>query len=90
MGLVQGMEKVIFKPKFGYLDQIPHVVVWRDLLEDPLSWLKLFLPRQQVEIFALATKKPKDTKEETPGHPSETEEDVISLPPPYLTPKTEQ
>jgi hypothetical protein len=46
------------------------MVVWQDLLQDWPSWLKLFLPRQQADVFALASKKPKDTKEETLDHPS--------------------
>lgn len=34
LGMVQGIKKVIFKPKLGHSDQIPYVVVWQDLLED--------------------------------------------------------
>lgn len=37
-------------------------------LQDLPSWLKLFLPRQQAWVFALASKMSKGTKEETPDH----------------------
>lgn len=37
-------------------------------LEDPASWLKLFLPRQQAEVFTLASQKSKDMEEVTGDH----------------------
>lgn len=67
---VQGIEKIIFKLKFGHPDNIPYVVVWWDLLEDLHSWLKPFIPKQQAEVLALETQKSKDIKEEILDHPS--------------------
>lgn len=100
--VVQGMEKVIFNPKFGHLEQIPYVVVWVNLLEDLPSWHKLFLSRQQEEVLSSATKKPKDIKEEILDHPSSSaplvyqalqggkEEEIIFPCLPYLTLQAEQ
>lgn len=41
----------------GHPDHLPCTVVWRDLVEDPLSWIKPFLP-WQVKLLATAEKYP--------------------------------
>ena len=68
-------------------------------LQDLPSWLKLFLPRQQAEVFTLASQKSKDMEEVTGDHLSLSapslypvlqggmEEGVIFPSPPYSTPQ---
>ena len=75
--LIRASQEIVFRPWVWHPDQVPYVVVWRDLVEDPSG----FLPRQ-VKVLAAA----EDWPTKTPSVPKpeilqrrHTEEEVVSL-----------
>lgn len=85
--VVQKVKEKIFLPgQVGHPDQIPYILVWQDLMENPLTWLTPFLP---TKILALRrTDAGKPTKPSAPLYPVLPESlDLLSLDPsPYLPP----
>ncbi|XP_045353041.1 uncharacterized protein LOC123607615 [Leopardus geoffroyi] len=87
---IHRVRSIISQPKMGHLDQLPYIITWQDLVEDPASWLKPFLaplPLEPKPILALqGTKKKKSlTQPSAPLYPvlqGGTEEELI-FPPPY-------
>lgn len=77
-------------------------MIGQDILEDPTSWLTSVLPTQEADILALATKEPKNKKEEMLHYPSTsvpsifqvlqggTREDLIFALSSYLITQVEQ
>ena len=83
---------MIFRDKpDGHSDQVPYILIWQDMIENPPPWLKPFLPPKAgpTEILALwKAKKETDSMPEAPLHlvfQDSSLEDLI-LPPPYPTP----
>lgn len=54
--LIRASQEIVFRPWVWHPDQVPYVVVWRDLVEDPSG----FLPRQ-VKVLAAAEDWPTKT-----------------------------
>ncbi|XP_053073047.1 uncharacterized protein LOC128314490 [Acinonyx jubatus] len=87
---IHRVRSIISQPKAGHLDQLPYIITWQDLVEDPPSWLKPFLaplPPEPKPILALqGTKKKKSlTQPSAPLYPvlqGGTEEELI-FPPLY-------
>ncbi|XP_047393690.1 uncharacterized protein LOC124974542 isoform X2 [Sciurus carolinensis] len=44
--IVKDTEDIIVKPRTGHPNQVPYIVVWWNLIENPPPWLKPFLPQQ--------------------------------------------
>ncbi|KAK1346846.1 hypothetical protein QTO34_000706 [Cnephaeus nilssonii] len=97
---IHRVRDIISQPKKGHPNQLPYIITWQDLVEDPSSWLKPFLsprPPEPKPILALEEmEKVKEKKDLTP--PSEplypvlqggTEEELI-FPPPYHPPRSSQ
>lgn len=86
---IHRVRSIISQPKMGHLDQLPYIITWQDLVEDPPSWLKPFLtllPPEPKPILALQeTKRKRLTQPSAPLYPvlqGGTEEELI-FPPPY-------
>ncbi|XP_053075448.1 protein chibby homolog 3 isoform X5 [Acinonyx jubatus] len=88
---------IISRPKMGHPDQLPYIITWQDLVEDPPSWLKPFLapcPLEPKRILALQGTEKKENKKSltqlsAPLYPvlqGGTEEELI-FPPPYNPPR---
>uniref|UniRef100_A0ABI7YSQ1 CCHC-type domain-containing protein n=1 Tax=Felis catus TaxID=9685 RepID=A0ABI7YSQ1_FELCA len=89
---IHRVRSIISWPKTGHLDQLPYIITWQDLVEDPPSWLKPFLaplPPEPKPILALqGTKKKSLTQPSAPLYPvlqGGTEELIFS--PPYNPPR---
>ena len=47
--LYRTVKKRIMAPEpWGHLDQVPYVMVWQDLVENPLKWLKPFVQKLPI------------------------------------------
>lgn len=49
------VKNAVFR-KPGHPDQVPDIVTWQNLVEDPPPWLKAFLPpplRTSTQVFTL-------------------------------------
>ena len=87
---IHRVRSIISQPKMGHLDQLPYIITWQDLVEDPPSWLKPFLtllPPEPKPILALqeTEKRKRLTQPSAPLYPvlqGGTEEELI-FPPPY-------
>uniref|UniRef100_A0ABI7ZV80 CCHC-type domain-containing protein n=1 Tax=Felis catus TaxID=9685 RepID=A0ABI7ZV80_FELCA len=87
---IHRVRSIISQPKTGHLDQLPYIITWQDLVEDPPSWLKPFLtllPPEPKPILALqeTEKRKRLTQPSAPLYPvlqGGTEEELI-FPPPY-------
>ncbi|XP_021116543.1 uncharacterized protein LOC110349927 [Heterocephalus glaber] len=44
---VKRVREVGFCPRMGHPDQEPYIVIWEDLVQNPPSWIKPFLPPQK-------------------------------------------
>ena len=60
-------EKIMAPDPWGYPDQVPYVMVWQDLVEDPPRWLKPFVqPPSSSNSQVLVMKTPLEkTKKRT-------------------------
>ena len=90
--IILQVKTVIFRDKpDGHSDQVPYILIWQDMIENPPPWLKPFLPPKAgpTEILALQkAKKEIDSMPEAPLRPvfqDSSPEDLI-LPPPYRAP----
>ena len=91
---IHRVRSIISQPKTGHLDQLPYIITWQDLVEDPPSWLRPFLvplPPEPKPILALQeTEKRKSlTQPSAPLSPvlqGGTEEELI-FPPLYNPPR---
>lgn len=43
LNLIGTAEEIVFRPWMGYPNQVTYIVAWRNLVEDPPSWIKPFL-----------------------------------------------
>ena len=88
---------IISRPKMGHPDQLPYIITWQDLVEDPPSWLKPFLaprPPEPKRILAFQGTEKKENKKSLtqPSVPlyrvlqGGTEEELI-FPPLYNPPR---
>uniref|UniRef100_A0ABI7ZSU3 Uncharacterized protein n=2 Tax=Felis catus TaxID=9685 RepID=A0ABI7ZSU3_FELCA len=68
--IILQVKAVIFKDKpDGHPDQVLYILVWQDMIENPPSWLKPFLPPKAGPTKILALRKAEketDTKATTP------------------------
>ena len=82
---------------WGHLDQVPYIMVWQDLVENPPKWLKPFvhkLPSSSnsqvlvMEIPPEETKKKQDPKPvlQESSYPNLTDLETEIRPPPYAPP----
>ncbi|CAD7683223.1 unnamed protein product [Nyctereutes procyonoides] len=83
------VKAVIFRDKpDGHSDQVPYILIWQDMIENPPPWLIPFLPPKAgpTEILALwKAEKETDSMPQTPLYPvfqDSSPEDLI-LPPPF-------
>lgn len=60
--LIKAIEGIVFRPQGRYPDHIPYIVIWCDLVQNPPSWVKSFLPRQ-VKFLAAAECSPPDASQ---------------------------
>nr|XP_055200985.1 uncharacterized protein LOC129522712 [Nyctereutes procyonoides] len=90
--IILQVKTVIFRDEpDGHSDQVPYILIWQDMMENPPPWLKPFLPPKAgpTEILALQkAKKETNSMPEAPLHlvfQDSSPEDLI-LPPPYRAP----
>ncbi|XP_044911311.1 uncharacterized protein LOC123384816 [Felis catus] len=79
--------KIFLPGKEGHSDQIPYILVWQDLVENPPPWMASFLTTGPCRI--LAAKPINPPKPPTPTAPPvlPDSQDLLSLgPPPYQVP----
>ena len=92
-------EKVLAPDAWGHPSQVPYVMVWQDLIEDPPKWLKSFvheLPDSpNVQALVMETPTPPEEAEKNKGPKLVLQEslnrNLIDLemeirPPPYASP----
>ncbi|XP_070264808.1 uncharacterized protein [Myotis yumanensis] len=91
---IRRVRDIVSQPKEGHPGQLSYIVTWQDLVEDPPSWLRPFLPPHPPEpepILALQeAEKRKEKRTTLPSAPAPpypvlqggTEEELI-FPPPY-------
>ena len=78
----------MFKDKpVGHPDQVPYILAWQDMMENPPPWLKPFLPPKAGPAKFLGLRKAKKETKSAPlsGLAGFLPEDLI-LPPPYQAP----
>ena len=58
--IIQAVKEKIMAPgPWGHLDQVPYIMVWQDLVQDPPEWLKPFVQRpSSSNSQVLVMKKP--------------------------------
>lgn len=92
---IRRVRSVVSHPKTGYPDQLPYIILWQDLVENPPSWIKHSLalrPSEPEPVFALQGTERKEKKITLPSAPpypvlqGGTEEDLI-FPLPYEFPR---
>lgn len=92
---IRRVRSVVSHPKTGYPDQLPYIIMWQDLVENPPFWLKHFVaprPSEPEPIFALQGTERTEKKITLPSAPpysvlqGGTEEELI-FPPPYQFPR---
>ncbi|CAD7685072.1 unnamed protein product [Nyctereutes procyonoides] len=90
--IILQVKALIFRDKpVGHPDQVPYILVWQDMIENPPPWLKSFLPPKAGPSKILALRKAeKETESKTkrllyPVLQDSSPEDLI-LPLPYLMP----
>ena len=83
---------------WGHPDQVPYVMVWQDLMEDPPKWLKPFvrkpLSSSNSQVLVMKTPPPEKTKKkEDPklvfqesSYPNLIDLETEIRPPPYVPP----
>lgn len=84
--IIREVERVIFQPHGGHLDQVPYIMVWKDLVENPPPWVKVFLPKQ-VKILAAgaAGERLSQKPQAKTFHQGGSVEEEIFPPPPYAS-----
>lgn len=60
--LIEAIEGIVFRPQGGCPDHVPYIVIWCDLVQNPPSWVKSFLPRQ-VKFLTAAECSPPDASQ---------------------------
>lgn len=53
--LVERIKGIVFG-HHGYPDQVPYIIVWQDLVQDPPPWLRALLPASRKKTQALVAK----------------------------------
>ena len=96
--IIQAVKKrIMASDPWGHLDQVPYIMVWQDLVENPPKWLKPFvhkLPSSSnsqvlvMEIPPEETKKKEDPKPvlQESSYPNLIELETEIRPPPYAPP----
>ena len=92
-------EKVMAPDPWGHSSQVPYVMVWQDLIEDPPKWLKPFVQKlpdsPNVQALVMETPTPPEEAEKNKGPKPVLQEssyrNLIDLemeirPPPYAPP----
>lgn len=97
--LVIAVKKVVFQfTEGGHPDQVPYILVWLDLVQNPSPWVKLWIleqPETTLAVTAVITEpKPEPTISPRPSAPSplypEIDSDLLldlPIPPPYTQPQ---
>ena len=64
-------EKVMAPDPWGHPSQVPYVMVWQDLIEDPPEWLKSFIHKlpdsPNVQALVMETPTPPEEAEKNKG-----------------------
>uniref|UniRef100_A0A667HG64 Core shell protein Gag P30 domain-containing protein n=1 Tax=Lynx canadensis TaxID=61383 RepID=A0A667HG64_LYNCA len=88
--IIAKVKSKIFLPgREGHPDQIPYILVWRNLVENPPPWLAPFLSSGTCKVLAMRpADPPKSRTRAAPLYPiSPDSQDLLSLdPPPYHPP----
>ncbi|XP_070314438.1 uncharacterized protein [Odocoileus virginianus] len=87
-------EKIMAPDPWGHPDQVPYIVVWQDLVENPPNWLKPFVHRTsnpQVLVMELTSEETKKKESSKPVFQDASCPNLIDLetearPPPYVPP----
>lgn len=61
LSLVLAVKRIVFQEVGGHPDQIPYIIVWQDLVQDPPPWVKPWITGSGVTV-AVAAAKPKQTQ----------------------------
>lgn len=48
---IHRVRDIVSQPKKGHPNQLPYIITWQDLVEDPPYWLKPFLPPPTLFFF---------------------------------------
>jgi hypothetical protein len=90
--IIYAVKRIVFQNPGGHPDQVPYILVWQDLVQNPPPWVKPWTMGHKTAIVAVAAKlKVPVTASGPPAPPHiypETEEvSLLDLqPPPYPTP----
>ena len=64
-------EKVMAPDPWGHPSQVPYVMVWQDLIEDPPEWLKYFVHKlpdsPNVQALVMETPTPREEAKKNKG-----------------------
>ena len=74
-------EKIMALHPWGHSDQVPYVMVWQDLVEDPPEWLKPFVqPPSSSNSQVLVMKTPPGGNQKERGPKTSLSEIILSKP----------
>ncbi|MEJ1288508.1 hypothetical protein NN561_019539 [Cricetulus griseus] len=96
LSLISAIKRIIFQASGGHPDQVPYIIVWEDLVQNPTPWVRPWTTGAETVMVAVAAKPkvpPPDKPVPAPSAPMEIypEIDDGSLlldhpPPPYPQP----
>ncbi|XP_073664337.1 uncharacterized protein [Tursiops truncatus] len=78
--------RVFLPGKEGHPDQIPYILVWQDLVENPPPWMTPFLSSGSYKILAARPTKPPKPQTRTAPILSDSQDLLLLDPPPYQSP----
>lgn len=90
LSLIFAVKRLVFQETGGHPDQIPYVIVWQDLVQDPPPWVKPWAVGLPGVTVAVADTKPKPAQSPVPSKIYPEIEDLSwaeSQPPPYPLPQ---
>ncbi|CAD7680316.1 unnamed protein product [Nyctereutes procyonoides] len=68
--IILQVKAVIFRDKpDGHSDQVPYILIWQDMIENPPPWLKPFLPPKAGPTEILALRKAEKETDYAPSAP---------------------
>uniref|UniRef100_A0A8C9CQV4 Gag polyprotein n=1 Tax=Phocoena sinus TaxID=42100 RepID=A0A8C9CQV4_PHOSS len=85
--IVLKIKSRVFLPgKEGHPDQIPYILVWQDLVENPPPWMAPFLSSGTYKILTARPTKPPKPQTSTAPIFSDSQDLLLIEPPPYQHP----
>ena len=98
LSIIQAVKEKIMAPDpWSHLDQVPYVMVWQDLVENPPKWLKPFIHKlscsSNSQVLVMETPLEETKKKEDPkpvlqelSYPNLMNLKTEIRPPPYVPP----